>query len=179
MEENMTKAIGSKINVLDYEDLIATDYRECIEDLLELDEVKQLGDFVQHCHTSRFQHCINVSYYSYLVCKVMGFDYRSAARGGLLHDLFLYDWHIEKTPQKHAFWHPKAALKTAEAICNLNKIEKDIIVKHMWPVTLRFPRYSESYVITFVDKYCACVEVVAYFSKLTKAKVLHSLFGTA
>lgn len=173
----MIKAIGSRINLTDFEDedLIASEYNECIEDLLELDEVKQLGDFEQHCHTSRFQHSLNVSYYSYLVCKALGLDYRSAARGGLLHDLFLYNWREVKTPQKHAFYHPKAALSTAEKICNLNKIERDIIVKHMWPVTISFPRYAESYVITFVDKYCASIEVVSYFGGSTKRKSLNVL----
>lgn len=173
----MIKAIGSKINLADFEDedLIAIEYNECIEDLLELDEVKQLGNFEQHCHTSRFQHSLNVSYYSYLVCKILGLDYRSAARGGLLHDLFLYNWREVKTPQKHAFWHPKAALINAEKICSLNKIERDIIVKHMWPVTIKFPRYAESYVITFVDKYCASVEVAAYLGISTKRKSLNVL----
>lgn len=173
----MIKAIGSKINLADYEDLIATDYNECIKDLLELDEVKQLNNFEQHCHTSRFQHSLNVSYYSYLVCKVLGLDYRSAARGGLLHDLFLYDWREVKRPQKHAFWHPKEALMNAERICNLNEIEKDIIVKHMWPVTIRFPKYAESYIITFVDKYCATMEVTSKFGVFTKEKGLRILQG--
>ncbi len=175
----MKKAIGSKINLANYEDLVATDYNECVGDLFNLDEVKQLDEFEQHCHTSRLQHSLNVSYYSYLVCKVLGLDYRSAARGGLLHDLFLYNWREVKTPQKHAFWHPKAALTTAESACLLNEIEKDIIVKHMWPLTIKFPRYAESYVITFVDKYCATAEVVASLTKSTKKKgevVLQLLF---
>ena len=33
-----------------------------------------------------------------------------------------------------------------------------IILKHMWPVTPKFPRYKESFLITYVDKYFACVE---------------------
>lgn len=173
------KAIGSKFNLADISDidenLLAADYYDCIADLLELDEIKRLDDFEQHCHTSRLQHSLNVSYYSFLVCKVLGLDYRSAARGGLLHDLFLYDWRTvrDKTPQNHACWHPKVALDNAKKICNLNKIEKDIIVKHMWPVTIRLPRYAESYIITFVDKYCATAEVAKYFGISTKNKGLN------
>lgn len=180
---DIVKAIGSKIDLANYEeDVIAAEYNECIKDLLELDEVKKLDEFEQHCHTSRFQHSLNVSYYSYLACKVLGLDYRSAARGGLLHDLFLYNWREVKKPQKHAFWHPKEALLNAERICDLNDVEKDIIVKHMWPVTISFPRYAESYIITLMDKYCATVEVTAYFSSFTKKKsmnILQHIFSTA
>ncbi len=107
------------------------------------------------------QHSINVAYYSYLVCKVFNFDYKSAARAGLLHDLFLYDWRVEKQPEgHHAYAHPRVALRTAQKIADLNKIEQDAIVKHMWPVTLRLPRYKESLVVSFVDKYCCCLEVI-------------------
>ena len=47
--------------------------------------------------------------------------------------------------------------------CNVNnftnEIEKDIIAKHMWPLTLRHvPKYKESIIVTMVDKYCSTKE---------------------
>ena len=36
--------------------------------------------------------------------------------------------------------------------------EKDIIEKHMWPVTVAFPKSIEGFILTFVDKYCALSE---------------------
>jgi uncharacterized protein len=47
----------------------------------------------------------------------------------------------------------------------MNNIEKDIIEKHMWPLTLRLPRYKESYVVLMVDKYCAFSETLNLISK--------------
>ena len=38
---------------------------------------------------------------------------------------------------------------------NLSAIEEDIILKHMWPLTLRIPKYKESFLIMFLDKYVA------------------------
>ena len=35
----------------------------------------------------------------------------------------------------------------------LNDIEKDIIIKHMWPVTIRFPKYAESFIVGIADKF--------------------------
>lgn len=167
----MEKAIGSRVKFNEFESLYAIEFLDCVEDLLELDEVKKLDEFCQHCNTSRLQHSLNVSYYSYLMAKTFHFDYRSAARAGLLHDLFWYDWHVEKTPELHAFYHPKAALENAKTIANLNKIEQDAIVKHMWPLSNGMPRYKESYVVTFADKYCATVEIAEQFRAGAKTKL--------
>lgn len=44
----------------------------------------------------------------------------------------------------------------------LNEKEKDIIIKHMWPVSFDIPRSREAFILTFVDKYCAISEVSSY-----------------
>lgn len=156
----MHKAIGSKKDFSNLsEDELLAEYNECVRDIIDHEMVNKMDSFVQHCNTSRLQHSINVSYYSFLICYRMGWDYRSAARAGLLHDLFLYDWRTKKGATHHASWHPRVALDNASKITELNKIEKDAIRKHMWPCTLTPPRYIESYVITFVDKVCAVCEV--------------------
>ncbi|MDD3225688.1 MAG: HD family phosphohydrolase [Clostridium sp.] len=137
------------------------EYKECIADLIENEAVQSMKRFIQHSDLSCFEHCINVSYNSYLICRHLGLDYYAAARGGLLHDLFLYDWHITKHKNGlHAFSHPYAALKNANNYFELNDKEKDIIQKHMWPLTLKLPKYKESFIVSFVDKYCAFAEVV-------------------
>lgn len=46
-------------------------------------------------------------------------------------------------------------------------MEQDIITAHMWPLTRHFPKYKESYIISFVDKYAACKEAsMSIFHKL-------------
>lgn len=159
----MRNAILSHVNLNDSYNDNSVRYNECVEDLTELTEVLKLDDFSQHMNTSRLQHSINVSYYSYLLCKAMGWDYRAAARAGLLHDLFHYNWRDEKQPEgHHAKAHPQIALNNAKKLTELSSIEEDAIVKHMWPVTIRFPKYKESYVVSFIDKYCACCEILNY-----------------
>lgn len=155
----MTNAIGSKINLNSNSD-IALDFNNCIKDLLELEDVKKLDNFTQHLNTSRLSHSINVAYYSYTVCKIFGLDYKSAARAGILHDLFLYDWRTQKQPEgNHAKAHPIVALRTAEKNVKLNDIEKDCIIKHMWPLTFKAPKYKESFLLSCMDKYCTVLEV--------------------
>jgi uncharacterized protein len=48
----------------------------------------------------------------------------------------------------------------ALVVTDLSPVEEDIIFKHMWLATPHFPRYKESYVVTFVDKYIATEDFV-------------------
>lgn len=136
------------------------EFIQMIDDLLNNDTVKQMKNFRQHYETSCFDHCLIASYYCYLYGKKFNLDYVSCARAAMLHDLFLYDWRKKQDDRKglHAFTHPKTAYKNASKLFALNEKEKDIILKHMWPVTISFPKYKESYLLTLVDKYCALNE---------------------
>jgi uncharacterized protein len=142
-------------------------YRECIDDLINCETVRSMSAFIQHCDITCLDHCIAVSYYSFRLCRKFGLDFRSAARGGLLHDLFLYDWHLTSPKEGlHAFVHPTIALKNAK-IFELNDTEKDIIKKHMWPLTVIPPRHRESFIVTLADKYCAFMETVGHGYKFS------------
>lgn len=157
----MEKAIGSKVNLKTLENMLAIEFMSCVDDIIYNDKIQKLDDHTHHYNTSRLQHSINVSYYSFLICHFFGWDYRSAARAGLMHDLFFYDWRVTKfIRSRHASWHPRIACDNAQKICELNPIEKDAILKHMWPCTLVPPKYKESFVVTLVDKVCALFEVI-------------------
>ena len=113
-------------------------YREFLEiigDLLKNDEVKKMKNYRQHCDISTFEHSKNVAYICFYICKRFNLDYVSAARAGMLHDLFLYDWRDKRPHEKftdlHAFSHPKIALENARKVTSLSEKEEDIILKHM------------------------------------------------
>ena len=108
----MEKAILSRINLKTLDTNIAYDYFETISDLIDTKEVQDLKKCSQHLATSRFQHSLNVSYYSFLICRKFGLDAYSAARAGLLHDLYYYDWKTnDKRPLEgnHAQWNLEPA----------------------------------------------------------------------
>lgn len=135
------------------------EYMSYVEDLLATDEVQKLENYKQHVTSTRLEHCIDVSYYSYKLAKQWHGDARATARAGLLHDLFYYDWRETKFDEgSHAYMHPRIALKNAQKITEISPLEKDIIIKHMWGATIAPPRYKESYIVTMVDKYCAIKE---------------------
>ncbi|KXT74221.1 HD family hydrolase [Streptococcus sp. DD10] len=140
-----------------------TEYMNYVGHLIRNPKLQKLEEIPQHVHSNRLEHSINVSYTSYKIAKKFGWDARSTARGGLMHDLFYYDWRVTKFNKSHAWVHPRLAVRNARKITNLNKVEEDIIVKHMWGATLAPPRYKESYVVTMVDKYWAVKEAITPF----------------
>lgn len=132
-----------------------------VRDILENKAFLSMKEYVQHGTTSCLAHCIAVSYLSYKACEKYGLNSRAAARAGLLHDMFLYDWHshkAEKGEGLHGFSHPQRALQNAEREFELTNLEREIIVKHMWPLTLMPPKHKEAYVVLCYDKVCSLRE---------------------
>jgi len=155
-------------------------FQSCIKDLIETPVVRTMNNFTQHSLVTTLEHCLFVSYVSFLICKFLGLNYYAAARGGLLHDLFLYDWHDGHRDRRfHGFTHPKTALMNATMHFNLSHMEQDIIKKHMWPLTLVFPRYRESYVVSLADKICCILEVLGLYRLvwIRRIMLLHSKFS--
>ena len=118
-------------------------------------------NYIQHGNVSVYEHCLRVAYLSIeIVTKFnLNVNIRSLIRGALLHDYFLYDWHIkDKSHRLHGFTHPKTAYKNASKEFYLNDIEKDIIIKHMFPLVIFPPKYLESHIVTIADKISALKE---------------------
>jgi len=139
-------------------------YYSTVEDLLAADCVQEMQQYIQHGDTTTYTHCLAVAYYSYRLSRILPVkvDIRSVARGALLHDLFLYDWHIpDQSHRLHGFYHPGFAYANAAKYFDLNNIEADIIRKHMWPLTVtRVPRCREAVIVCLVDKFCSFFETI-------------------
>lgn len=120
---------------------------------------------IQHGNMSVRQHTINVARYSVLFSEKLKIscDRRALIRGALLHDFFLYDWHDKEHInifKLHGIYHPGIALKNAEKEFQLSPIERDVIKKHMWPLTLVPPSCREAWIVTMADKYCSLMETM-------------------
>lgn len=168
----MQKAIFSKVYFSDVENLHAQQFLSCIEDIVNEPTIQELKNHFQHMNTTRFQHSINVAYYSFLISRKLNLDTYSVTRAGLLHDLYFYDWRDkDQKPLKgnHCSIHPKVALENAKEIFELNPIIEDAILNHMWPLSAHMPKTKEGWLLQAIDKYCAVCEVLSHSSQ----KLLH------
>lgn len=156
----MENAIFSKIDLSESTGISGL-YRDAVQDLLDSPDVQKLCEHTQHMSTCRLQHSINVSYYSFRLARIFRVDDRAAARAGLLHDLYYYDFrNAELTCRQHSDLHPRIALQNARSVTSLSAAEEDIILTHMWPMAGSAPRNFEGYIVTFADKVCASLEVI-------------------
>lgn len=171
----MLKALASK-RIID-KDTKTIEFYSYIKDLLQNKDVSKMGLIKHHFETSCLQHCINVAYYNYKLAKLLKLDKRSLSIGGLLHDMYLYDRKTYVRPKgerMHGFSHPLIALHNADNNFKLNDLEKEIILKHMWPLTLSLPHHKETFIIIIVDKYCCMAEIFCHFGKVMHKAFLHS-----
>ena len=127
----------------------------------------EMGLSIQHGKTTTREHAMNVANLSVKLGDALKIRYskRELVRGALLHDYFLYDWHDKPTGENgrpknlHGFRHPAIALKNAEADFDLSNKEREIIRKHMWPLTItRVPRCREAWLVVVADKAAAVAE---------------------
>lgn len=99
-------------------------------------------------------------------------DLHSLIRAALLHDYFLYDWHAHDggRHRMHGFTHGGTAMRNAVRDFHLNRVERDSIENHMFPLTPIPPRYLEGYLVTVADKISATRETVS-LERFYKPKV--------
>ncbi|MDR2045243.1 MAG: HDIG domain-containing protein [Clostridium sp.] len=139
--------------------------REAGGEILKSRNFDKSKDFLQHGSMSVKTHSINVAKYSLAISEKLRLscNREEMIRGALLHDYFQYDWHKtkDKKPWKlHGFTHPKLALQNASREYRLSSRERDIIRKHMWPLTIVPPVYKEAWVVSAADKWCSLMETI-------------------
>ena len=142
---------------------IRTEFISLIRPIIENEKVKRMDKYIQHGSTSCLEHCIAVAYVSFYIAKKFHIccDDISLIRDALLHDYFLYDWHVKDENHKwHGFRHAKKALENASRDFELTPIEMDIIVKHMFPLNIKLPKYRESCIVSLADKICSSYETI-------------------
>lgn len=168
------QAIYSTINIQHSNQ--AADFRAILSDLLEHPLVSKMHDYSQHLNTSRYQHSLNVAYYSYKFAKKWNLDVESTTRAAFLHDLFLYEWRTEQpVAGNHIDVHPQQALLNAKTITEVNPLMQDIIQSHMWPLGKFKPQSKEAWLVSTVDKICMQLEVMHQLTNKTKRVTLSPL----
>ena len=136
---------------------------------LQLEKDGRLGltrSFIQHGDVSVYEHVLSVAQTSIRMASALSrvgvkVDAHALVRGALLHDYFLYDWHDpDPSHRLHGFRHPYAALRRAEEDFDLSSLERNIIVRHMFPLVPIPPACREAWIVCLADKACALGETI-------------------
>ena len=134
-------AIKERENILDFCDIG--------RDILTHPRYEEMKGYNHHGEISCHYHTLFVSYVTYKACTHTDCNTVEATRAAMLHDFYLYDWHFrEGRPYEkgwHAFKHPVVALQNAEKYFELNDLQRDIILHHMWPFFLSRPKTKEGF----------------------------------
>lgn len=144
-----------------------------VEDILLSDEFQRRKLFKHHHNLSVWEHSILVSFKSFLVAKYFNASARICAIAGLLHDFYTQAWiyneellkidegkylseYYVKKPlfKMHGFVHGNDAAENIKKY--FPELVNDRIInsvqRHMFPLTIKPPKYREGMIITCVDK---------------------------
>lgn len=155
------------MNINNYE----YEFIEIVKDILSLKEFQETKN-IKHHGNGVYEHCVKTSHMSYKIAKMINVNYVCAARAGMLHDFFYYDWRSDEAKEKrrsykgidkfikmHGFIHPFEAYENASKYFSLTKREKDAIIKHMFPLVPILPMHIESWIVSISDKIIATQEI--------------------
>lgn len=143
-----------------------------VEDILLNEEFQKRKLFLHHHNTTVFEHSIRVSYHAFMIAKYFNASVRICAIAGLLHDFYPKAWlyskeldELDKTYlseintkkplfKRHGFTHGNEASKNYIKYFPYLEDKKitDAIANHMFPLTIRPPKFKEGLIVSYADK---------------------------
>lgn len=144
------------------------EFNNIIKDILKNQEIIDLR-YEYHHGISRLDHSLNVAKLTFNICKLFKIKtIKETTRAALLHDFY-------RSFEDSSFkGHPFVAAKNAKRVFNINEMQEDIIVKHMFPATIKLPKYKETWIVSASDKIAAIKECTRY--KLPLQISIYSMF---
>ena len=132
------------------------EYQSIIQPALEIDEYLKLKD-MKHHGISRYEHSLRVARNTYRITRALHLNYEEATFAAVLHDFFTTE--VKKVNVfKKLSRHPRIALNNSKKYFDLSDLQEDIILTHMFPCTIRPPKYLESWIVDIIDDGVALYE---------------------
>ena len=138
-------------------------FDEYAKDILENELFSRSKQIFSHGAITIYDHSITVAELAFsMIENCRTFDKKCVIRAALLHDFFLYEWHIPGMRYVlHGWVHPAIAAKNAREVFDISDKEYSCITTHMWPWTLFHPPLCrEARIISLADKIIAISEAV-------------------
>ena len=138
--------------------------RSCAQDILRSPNFRGSAALCQHGRVSVRSHSLMVAECSLQIRQNLmrlGIESRRRSWSGApcsTTNRYTYS----KTHRLHGFFHPGVALANAQKEYVLSEREKNIILRHMWPLTPCPPACREAWIVTAADKYCSLRETLFF-----------------
>lgn len=141
-------------------------YYDIYSEFNNVNKFRELKSIVHHGN-NRLYHINRVAKLSFKISKKLGLDYVSCTRGAIMHDFFTKEDICKDKYMKFLKNHPVIALENSNKYFNVNEIEEDIILSHMYPFSKKKPSYPESKVVCICDKIVSLREFFKYQIKFS------------
>lgn len=132
------------------------EFNNIIKDIITNEEFMKLQNEVHHS-TTRFNHSLRVAYEVYNKLKDNNENYIDTTRAALLHDFF-FDDDLSSSQNDRLNNHPLIALENAKKYFDINELQENIILSHMYPLSYCLPRFKESWIVSLMDKKVTILE---------------------
>lgn len=161
----MKKEIQEKGDCMKYTLKERRAFRRNVMQVLGQARVRDMQAFTQHGDTSCLLHCVAVAYYSHRVAVFAGVSCRfasrncCAARCCTIISCMTGTIRTRRTTCMDSGI-PGFALRNAEKDFELTRVERNIIARHMFPLTPKPPTCREAVLVSLVDKACSLYETM-------------------
>lgn len=152
------------------------EFHSLVKDITNNEHFNKLNNELHH-GINRYEHSMRVARWTYKACNLFKMKNKEeVTRAALLHDFYIDNDLKTETGHERLGEHPSVALKNSNKYFKLDNIQKDIIEAHMFPCTLKIPKYKESWLVSGVDKAVSTYEMLRFKSSLYAGIYLLFLF---
>lgn len=139
--------------------MISKEFVILVREIIHSEEFRGMKHYRHHIKGNVYDHSVKTAYLCYKHHRRFGtnINLQEFVRGAILHDFYLYDWHDKDAAHRfHGFTHPRRALENAlHKYPDLTRIEQDMILHHMFPLTPVPPTTKAGWLICLYDKVAA------------------------
>lgn len=138
------------------------EFYSLVEDITNNQKFNKLNKEIHH-GISRYDHSVRVAKWTYLTAKFFHMKKKEeTTKAALLHDFYIDEDLKGQKNMKKLGTHPNMALENSLQYYELNNLQQDIIVKHMFPCTLELPKYKETWLVSLIDKIVGAYEMLRF-----------------
>ena len=134
-------------------------------DILRSERFRLAAGIPHHGRVSVARHSLHVAQRSLEISRWLNrhrqiVQPEDAVRAALLHDIGMTEPQVSGSPSwRKAYTHPRQGSRIAGSEFGANEIQRNAVLRHMWPICGIPPRHLAGWVVLAADKLCTLQEL--------------------